>query len=317
MIKSSSEGSLQQIGFWDRALYGLIYLIGLLPAWWHYLCSHPLALLLRRGVAYRHHEVIERLTNAFPEKEGKEISTITRKVYLNITDVMTEAFRYTHFTPSGFKRRVILHNAEVVERFMAPGSPDLFLLLGHYGNWEWLTGLQLYLPKTQFYILYKHQHGAWNYVLNRIRTRFGARLLEMDSAPREILRQSSAERDHRSYIFLADQAPPLSSSQLFTHFLNQSTAVYAGWEALARHSNAPVVYVDVRVTARGRYQITPTLITPNAAQEPLHRPTQLYMKLLEETIRRAPQHWLWTHRRWKHSIEQVKSTYPQKKITII
>ena len=34
--------------------------------------------------------------------------------------------------------------------------------------------------------------------------------------------------------------------------------------------------------------------------------TEQYFRLFEQTIRRAPQYWLWTHNRWKRDLEGLK-----------
>ena len=40
--------------------------------------------------------------------------------------------------------------------------------------------------------------------------------------------------------------------------------------------------------------------------------TSIYVKKLEESIRRQPQYWLWTHNRWKRTHEEFNLRYDPK-----
>jgi KDO2-lipid IV(A) lauroyltransferase len=51
--------------------------------------------------------------------------------------------------------------------------------------------------------------------------------------------------------------------------------------------------------ARGRYQMTYTLITRDAAAMTPEAVMRSYYDLLEADIRRDPANYLWTHKRWK------------------
>jgi KDO2-lipid IV(A) lauroyltransferase len=60
------------------------------------------------------------------------------------------------------------------------------------------------------------------------------------------------------------------------------------------------MYYEIRRVKRGYYEVDVTLITENAAETAEMEITEAHVRLLEETIRRNPQYWLWSHRRWKH-----------------
>ena len=84
-----------------------------------------------------------------------------------------------------------------------------------------------------------------------------------------------------------------------TDFLHQRTGVIFGAEHFARKYNIPVLYYEVIKERMGKYRVDVQLITdaPNDCAE--YGITQRYVELLEQTIRRNPQYWLWSHRRWK------------------
>ena len=61
------------------------------------------------------------------------------------------------------------------------------------------------------------------------------------------------------------------------------------------------VYWDLTKKGRGRYHIMVRPITDNVAETGEGEVTDTYFKLLEDTIRRQPQIWLWSHNRWQRN----------------
>lgn len=61
-----------------------------------------------------------------------------------------------------------------------------------------------------------------------------------------------------------------------------------------------VMYFDVEVIKRGYYRATIREIELDPRTRPDFEITDRYIGLMEQTILRAPEYWLWTHNRWKH-----------------
>ena len=59
------------------------------------------------------------------------------------------------------------------------------------------------------------------------------------------------------------------------------------------------VYLGMNREARGRYQMTYTLIARDASAKTPEAVMRSYYDLLEADIRRDPANYLWTHKRWK------------------
>ena len=58
-------------------------------------------------------------------------------------------------------------------------------------------------------------------------------------------------------------------------------------------------FVDVKKVKRGFYEATFVPMSHNPRQLPEHRLTELYYQMLEQMIRRQPELYLWTHRRFR------------------
>ena len=75
-----------------------------------------------------------------------------------------------------------------------------------------------------------------------------------------------------------------------------------GAEYFARKHDIPVVYYEVIKERIGHYKIVNQIITEKPTELENGGIIKQYTRLLEETIRRQPEFWLWSHRRWKHKV---------------
>ena len=101
--------------------------------------------------------------------------------------------------------------------------------------------------------------------------------------------------------FLADQSPLPDALNYWTTFLNQNTAVIDSIERIARKLDYAVCYFDVTRESRGVYKIVVKLITDDISSTPQNYVTEQYTRLLEETIKKQPECFLWSHNRWKYT----------------
>jgi len=106
-------------------------------------------------------------------------------------------------------------------------------------------------------------------------------------------------------VFVADQTPVKHDATYFTTFLNQPTAFFLGIEKMAKLTDPAVIFCDVQSVKRGYYTYTIIPITNTPKETAPHEITEAYVKCLETMIRREPQYWLWSHRRWKFKPEDI------------
>jgi len=89
--------------------------------------------------------------------------------------------------------------------------------------------------------------------------------------------------------------------------LNQETPVYTGMDRLARKFDLAVVFMDIIRTGRGYYQVTFKLITDQPTATSDNEIITEYMSYVEKLVRRQPEYYLWSHKRWKHKPENKSS----------
>ena len=83
-------------------------------------------------------------------------------------------------------------------------------------------------------------------------------------------------------------------------FLNQKTAFFKGPEFVARRYNNIVFFGEIIKLRRGYYEIKLKLAFDNPRETKEGEITEAYVRHLEDSIKRQPENWVWSHRRWKH-----------------
>lgn len=272
------------------------FLIGILPFWLLYLLSDVLRFFLLNIFGYRKAVVEDNLRKCFPEKDEAEIKRLIRLSYKNLADVTVESFK--GFTMS--ERQIVARhkglNPELIEGFFKENR-SVICLPNHYGNWEWgamspppqlhQDCVALYKPLSNKYV---------DSFVRKNRSRTGAFLGSIYKTARIFEERKDIVT---AYILASDQSPSNAKKSIWVQFLGRDTAFLHGPELYARKYNMPVVFVDIQRVKRGFYTMYFTIITDNPNEMKPGEITTLYAKKLEAVIRKKPQNWLWSHKRWK------------------
>lgn len=292
---------MEAIGFY--IVYGFTWVLTLLPLKLLYIFSDIIFITMYHFPGYRRKVVRTNLENSFPEKDKKGIIKIEKAFYHHLCDLFIETFKLMHLSNSELMKRMHMTNPELLERLYNEGR-DVAIVLGHFGNWEWLLCLPL-LTKHQIVSIYKPlKNKHFDAFMNRLRSKNKMILTPMSNIIRELV--NLRQKNIRSlFAFITDQTPPKGEIKFWTKFLNQDTPVYLGVEKIASKYNLAVLFFNIQNIRRGYYTFTAELLFENSAGLPEHLITETHVKRLEEIIRERPEQWIWSHRRWKHKREQA------------
>ncbi len=290
------------IGFY--LLYGVLNLIAILPFGVLYFLSDILYVIVYYLVGYRRKVVRKNLINSFPRKKEKEILQIEKKFYRHLCDYSVETIKTLRISDEEIRKRMVFKNPEIVYRLTKDGNSCL-LSLGHYGNWEWVPSIGLYLlPEVEQGHVYKTlKSKAFDELFFKIRSRFNPKPIEMKSVYRTIIRNRN---DGKAMVigFLSDQRPKKQNNENWMTFLNQDTIVQTGMERIAEQFGFAVVYLDIKKVKRGYYVGDFSVITADASNEEELAVTERYTRKLEETILHEPAYYLWSHNKWSRKKKQ-------------
>ncbi len=286
-------------------LKSLTWVIQLFPLRVNFILSDILFAVVYYIAGYRKKVVLENLRNSFPEKRANEINLIARKFYQNFCDSFIETLYFDRISEKEIKKRVVFKNPELPNHYMAQGR-QLAVLFGHYGNIEWLCSWPLHSEyEYEFDTIYKKlRNPTFERYYRQSRSRFGANPLEKAVSVRALL--NNVKNNHPAFVtFLFDQCPKVHEIEHWMPFLNQDTPVQTGTEKVARKINAVSIYLHQRKIKRGYYEVEFYLIDENAAQTAHFELTEKMNRMLEKIIIEEPEHWLWSHKRWKHKRTQT------------
>lgn len=286
--------------------YAGMWFVALLPFRALYILSDGLCFLMRHVVHYRRKVVRRNLSNSFPEKSQDELRRIERKFYHYICDYMVEEVKMMRMSFEDLSRRMEYGNTEEYLA-MIEKHGGIVILIPHYADFEWLTGMGAIMNPGDIPVqVYKPLRNKYlDEMFKLIRSRHGGYNVPKHSTAREVIRlRRNGKRVAIGLI--TDQSPNLSEAHYWTTFLNQDTVFMDGGERIAKMMDYPVFYCELEKKGRGYCKAYFDLLTENPKQTADGEITELFARRLEQTIRREPAYWFWSHKRWKLTRESVK-----------
>ncbi len=275
----------------------LLYPLSLLPLPVLYGIAEVAVFALRDVVRYRGAVIADNLRHAFPEKPEKERREIQRRFYRAFAHQWIETLKLFSISRAALLRRM-QGNWGLFGEVAATGR-DACILLGHQFNWEWAAAACAYTAPQRFALAYLPPDSpAADALMRRLRTRAGTHVVST-KALRAGLRALGGQRHILALV--ADQNPGRPEGSVWISFFGREVPFFTGTEALARLGGKTVIFGAIRKEGRGRYRGVMHIAYPDAAAVPEGEIMRAYAQFLEEEIRRQPETWLWSHRRWKHA----------------
>jgi len=294
--------------------YSFVWLLHLLPERILYLLSDLLYLLMYRVVGYRKKVVYENLEKAFPEYEKDEIRRIAKNFFRHLCDLILESAVSHFYSESLALKKITYKNPELLNDLHGKGK-QVMAVLGHYGNWEYLSSLGLTIDYPVVAIFKPLRNRYFDRMVQKNRNTFGVITVPMEKIARKLIGYNNNNTPVLT-LFLGDQRPLFHQIQYWTKFLGQDTPMFLGTEKLARKLDAAVVFLKIRKLKRGRYEMEAELICESPEGLKPYEITNRHVAILEDMIREEPAYWLWSHRRWKHSYEKYMEEHGQQEIQV-
>lgn len=258
--------------------------------------SDVLYFILYRILGYRKAVVRSNLQGSFPEKTERELRQLERQFYVHLCDLLAESIRLFSYSKAEAEARYVLKNPEAFQPYLNHPK-GVVLVSSHMNNWEWAcTGLPGQLPLPIVGVYLQLSNPWFEAKMRQARGRYGMVLVHTKLA------QAFFNESTQPHIYLLaiDQSPTFARQVYWTEFLNRETAVPIGAERFARAADMPVLYINKRKVARGRYELwIDHLFDPPLAHVPEGAILEAGTRKIADEIAREAQHWLWTHKRWK------------------
>lgn len=275
----------------------VLRLLSLAPLAFLHLVADVLFLVLYYLLGFQRALVVDNIAKAFPATPPRAVRRLAARSYRNALHVLFETVSAQRLSQAQLAQRVTIENPQLVTGLLQRYT-TIVAVAAHQGNWEWLQlacAAQLGAPLAA---LYKPVNIAGiDTLLHRMRSRFGSRLVAAQSALPGLL---AFAREGGVIALVADQGPQPDEDKYWSRFLGRDTAFFTGPEKIARLLRAPLVFVAMQRSGRGRYRIRfETLAEPPYTQQEGEL-MQTYIRRVEQQVREAPEDWLWVYRRWKY-----------------
>ena len=279
-------------------VYPILWFISKLPWRLFYMLSSCVYILIYYIIRYRIKTVTENLNLVFPDKSKKEIQRIRKASYKHMCDMFLEMAKSLSITREELIARYKVINLDEFHE-LERKNKTIITLMGHYGSFEWSNAVDLVSinPCVGIYKQLKNKH--FDKLAHRIRGRFDSRLIASHKVARQIIKDKQ-ENTVCSYGMISDQSPKLNNAKYWTDFMGVKVPIFLGGEFLAQRLDVIALYLQVKKVRRGYYEVKFIPISENSKKEEKFYVIKKYLELLEEQIREKPEHYLWTHKRWKH-----------------
>lgn len=278
-------------------VYPLLWVISILPYRLFYGFSNMMFFLAYQIFGYRKKVVRGNLELVFPNKPKKELDDIEIKFYRHICDMFLEMVKTMSLSKAEVKKRYMVHNIQVLREIEKEKS--ILIVCSHYANWEWNVSINNYVRSKGYAVYQKITNDYFDRWIKRVRARWNTTLITQKQVVRTVV---ANKKNNITGIFgmVSDQSPQKHLAHYWTEFMGIKVPVVNGAEIMARKMDLAVVFLKVSKVKRGYYKAEFIPITTSGATTEKNEITDTFLRLAEQQIRERPEHYLWTHRRWKH-----------------
>ncbi len=293
--KSSKESPGSASGGSGGFIYGLLYLLSLLPLPVLFILSDLAYVILYYLAGYRKKVVFSNLALAFPNKTEAERRQIAKRFYRNFTDNFMETVKLLS-ADTAYLNKHFTGDYSVFEKVYRQGKKSQ-VHLGHIFNWEMANNtVAANIPQKLLTLYMPIEAKTFDRLFLKLRTRTGAVMLPATSIRSALLPWRNTLY---SLVLVADQSPAVPGNAYWVPFFGRPTPFLKAPENGARVGNVPVIFSYFVKQKRGHYRVFFDLVEESPALLPKGELTKRFAQYLEEFISRYPDMWLWSHRRWK------------------
>ncbi|MCC6847440.1 MAG: lysophospholipid acyltransferase family protein [Deltaproteobacteria bacterium] len=245
---------------------------------------------------------LRNLAIAFPEKSEAERAVILAASYRNLGRMVAECAHLPELTARNLGETLrfdegSIWDTEIVPRLQSGG---VMILTGHFGNWEMFAYAYGLLGYPVSLVHQTIKNPLVDGYIERLRSGGGTRLFRKQEAARAVLRALK----ERSIVVLPLDQNQSRRAGIFVDFFGLPANTSDGLARIALRNDTPIYPAFlVRDGTSARHHVVflprvefPVMADADSAAREL---TQRCTAVLESMIRDHPDHWLWTHKRWR------------------
>jgi Kdo2-lipid IVA lauroyltransferase/acyltransferase len=293
------------LGTRDRLLYwlmvGFLHALSVLPDF----VLYPIGAVggwLGYELDRRHVRIgMRNLAIAFPDKSERERARILRASYINLGRTAAEYVRLGGFFHERLRSRVSYRNLELWNQISArhPGKGAL-VLTAHFGNFELLPAAHAMHGYQVSLVHHTQSFLAGDALVIFVRERAGVEVIRKHSAARAVLKAVSSGE----FVGIPFDQNAKRSEAVFVPFFGEPAATSSGLARIAMRLDAPVVPAFIIRQPDNRSHVIEVsdevaIVRTGNTDADIAENTARFVKVVEGVVRRYPEQFLWTHRRFR------------------
>lgn len=258
----------------------------------------------------RHRVIMRNLEIAFGDDlSAAERDRLSGAIFGNLGKMLAEVSRFPRLDKDRILGMVDSEGEETFQEALDHGKGAI-LTGSHFGNWE-LMGAYINALGFPVDFLVRRQHNPYvDDYLTYLRRCLKVRVIHSESGMMEVMR---ALKTNRQVAIVSDQHA--GSQGIVVRFFGRLVSVPRAPATLAVRTGAPIITGCILRNPDDTHHCVfqrPEYPNPDADPDAeILRLTKLFTGRIEQTIRQRPDHWLWTHRRFKSlgAEEQTEGSY--------
>ncbi len=247
---------------------------------------------LRRRLA------MDNVRQAFPAWSDEQVAALVKRNFEQLGMSAVESLRLDLLGQQQPEELFDIRGMEHLHEAMAQ-QRGVILLTGHLGFWEAGNYVFPTLGIPLDNIAKPLKNRLTDAYLYRIRTHYGADILNSRKGARRILK--SLQSGHAIGLLLDQHMSPPGAIQV--DFFGRKAYVTTAITNLAMKYQIPILPTFCLRQPDNRYQawIDPPIVLQGDDETALAENTQYLTNIIEQAIRRDPGQWFWMHKRWRQS----------------
>jgi len=234
------------------------------------------------------------IKKAFPDIDQLKLNKITKKMWNNYGRVFAEYMFIRDFRFGKFASNIEVQGQEILEDIKTNNKQVIFIS-GHLSNFE-LMAMHLEKAGINLAAIYRPLNNLYlNKVMEKIRKNYICKY-QIKKGIGGMKRLINLKRKNYSTALMIDQRV---SEGILSNFFQHKAFTTTIPGQLIKKFNIPVVPVYIERIKDINFKITVEKPITFSSDKSIEYITENLNSILERMIIKKPEHWIWTHNRWK------------------
>jgi len=247
------------------------------------------------GPIFRSRQIIhENINRVFPDIDQKKLNKINSSMWNNYGRVFAEYIFMKNFRNGDLSKNIIIEGLEVLQKIKNNNKKVVFIS-GHFSNFE-LMAMQLDKLDLKIAAIYRPLN---NIFLNRIMERIRKKYICKNQIKKGIGGLKELIKLNKVGFSTALMIDQRVSQGIKSNFFDKEAFTTTIPAQLTKKFNIPIVPIFIERQEALKFKMKVYEPINFSDNETIENITLQLNKILEEMILQSPEHWIWSHNRWK------------------